>query len=118
MSKSPTDVVASYFEAMRGGKAKLQELLAQFADDATYIEPFSGQTRTHEGLQAITTCLTQSLDNRPPDMTLEVDRVDVDDDVVRSQWTCASPAFPGPMQGEDTCTVRQGKIQRLEVVFK
>ena len=118
MPKSPTDVAASYFEAMRGGEAKLQELLAHFADDATYVEPFSGETRTHEGLQAITTCLTQSLENRPPDMTLEVNRVDVDGDVVRSQWTCASPAFPHPMPGEDTCTVRQGKIQRLEVVFK
>ncbi|MCA9653964.1 MAG: hypothetical protein H6712_03790 [Myxococcales bacterium] len=46
------------------------------------------------------------------------DEIDgVDGEVVRSEWTCTSPAFPGPVKGIDLCTVRDGRIQRLEVSF-
>lgn len=114
---SPVDVVHAYFEAMKAGASRVDDLLALFAEDATYIEPFSGETRTHTGWSAIADTIRTSLKNPPPDMTLEVDRVDVDGDVVRSEWTCTSPVFPGPMKGVDRCTVKAGRIQRLEVQF-
>lgn len=114
---TPFEVVNAYFEAMKAGRSQVDALLALFADDAVYIEPFSGQTRTHTGHEAISDCIRQSMESPPPDMTLEVNRVDVDGDTVRSEWTCASPVFPGPMRGVDLCTVRGGRIRRLEVQF-
>jgi ketosteroid isomerase-like protein len=114
---NPTQIVDAYFEAMRAGKSGVDELLALFADDATYIEPFSGESRTHLGIDAIRDCILGSLESPPPDMTLEVDRVDVDGGTVRSEWTCRSPAFPQPMKGVDVCLVEDGKIRRLEVRF-
>jgi len=82
---SPVEVVSAYFEAMKAGGARVDDLLALFADDATYIEPFSGETRTHEGSKAIADCIRTSMESPPPDMTLEVNRVAVDGDTVRSE---------------------------------
>jgi len=114
---SPVEVVDAYFDAMKAGASRVDDLLGLFADDAVYIEPFSGESRTHEGLSAISDTIRTSMKNPPPDMTLEVNRVDVDGDVVRSEWTCNSPIFPGPMHGVDRCTVKAGRIHRLEVRF-
>ncbi|MEN0061233.1 MAG: nuclear transport factor 2 family protein [Myxococcota bacterium] len=111
----PIDVVQAYFHAMQGGPANRAELFALFADDAVYVEPFSGQTLTHEGRAAIEAYLAASWEQAPPDLELQVDRIDVDGDVVVSEWTCRSPALPVPYRGRDTCTVREGRIQRLEV---
>jgi len=116
-----TDVVDRYFKAMQAGPDGAETLFSLFREDAVYIEPFSGaptgERHTHEGLDAIKACVQKSWKDAPPEMTLEVDRVDVDGDVVRSEWTCRSPAFPGPMKGIDVCTVEGGRIKRLEVSF-
>ena len=46
------------------------------------------------------------------------DEIDgVDGEVVRSEWTCTSPVFEAPIRGVDVCTVRDGRITRLEVSF-
>ena len=115
MAQPPVDVVDAYFRAMQGGRERSEELLALFADDAVYVEPFSGETLTHRGRAAIEAYLSASWDQAPPDLILEVDRMDVDGDVVVSEWTCRSPALPQPYRGRDRCTVREGRIQRLEV---
>ena len=114
---SPLEVVQSYFKAMQGGPAAADDLFALFADDAVYVEPFTGSERTHEGKAAIEACIRGSWTDAPPDLELEVNRVDVDGEVVRSEWTCTSPAFEGPVKGIDVCTVQQGRIRRLEVRF-
>ncbi len=62
-------------------------------------------------------CLRASWENTPPDLTLEVNRVDVDGDTVRSEWTCSSPVFEAPIRGVDLCVVKGGRIERLEVRF-
>lgn len=114
---NPTDVVQRYFRAMQTGPDAAATLFSLFADDAVYIEPFSGQERTHAGRAAIEACMRQSWENTPPDLTLEVNRVDVDGDTVRSEWTCTSPAFDTPVRGVDVCVVKAGRIARLEVRF-
>lgn len=114
---NPLDVVQRYFKAMQAGPEQAETLFGLFADDATYIEPFSGQQLTHEGRPAIEAYLRASWEDGPVDIELTLDRVDVDGDVVRSEWTCASPSFPQPVKGIDVCTVRSGRIQRLEVSF-
>ena len=117
MNASPRDIVDTYFRCMQTGAEAGDELIALFADDAVYVEPFSGQPRTHAGAEAIGRTLRSSFDQSPPDLTLTVDRVDVDGDVVTTTWTCTSPAFPAPMRGRDVCTVQSGRIARLEVSF-
>ncbi len=111
----PHEVVERYFQAMQAGRKAADALFALFADDAVYIEPFSGSQATHRGRAAIEACLRAGWDNAPPDLKLDVRRIDVDGDVVRSQWTCSSPVFEAPIQGTDVCTVKDGRIQRLEV---
>ena len=115
---NPLDVVQRYFKAMQAGPDGAEALFALFADDATYIEPFSGQPLTHVGRPAIEAYLRASWEDGPPDLELTLDRVDVDGERVRSEWTCTSPAFPQPVKGVDLCTVRGGRIQRLEVSFE
>lgn len=102
---------------MKAGPAAAQDLYALFADDAVYVEPFSGASKTHEGRAAIEACFAGSWKNTPPDLELEVNRVDVDGDTVRSEWTCRSPAFDTPVKGIDVCVVQEGRIKRLEVSF-
>ncbi len=113
----PIDIVHRYFRAMAAGREAADELFALFDDDAVYIEPFSGAAKTHQGRSAIETYLSASWDNAPPDLQLAVDRVDVDGEVVVSDWTCTSPAFPGPIRGQDRCWIVGGRIQRLEVAL-
>ncbi|MCB9595987.1 MAG: nuclear transport factor 2 family protein [Sandaracinaceae bacterium] len=114
---TPTEVVQSYFAAMQTGRDAADALFALFVDDAVYVEPFTGASRTHEGRAAIEACIRESWDHAPPDLALEVNRIDVDGDVVRSEWTCTSPVFEAPVRGVDVCTVRGGRIARLEVSF-
>lgn len=114
---TPTDVVQEYFRAMQAGRAAAKALFALFDDDAVYVEPFTGVRRTHVGRPAIEACLRDGWEREPPELSLEVNRIDVDGDVVRSEWTCRSPAFEAPIKGIDVCTVRDGRIARLEVAF-
>ena len=115
MVMDPRAVVDAYFRAMQQGQHGQEDLLALFTEDAVYIEPFSGPTRTHTGLPAIRACVEASWAYSPPDLRLTVDRVDVDGAQVRARWTCTSPVFPAPVHGEDRYVVREGRIARLEV---
>lgn len=117
MPDTPLEIVQTYFDAMRGGRTSGPTLFALFHDDAVYVEPFMGESRTHHGRSAIETAISTSWDHAPPDLTLEVDRIDVDGPVVVSEWTCRSPAFDSPMRGRDRCEIRDGRIVRLEVTF-
>lgn len=107
-------VVEAYFRAMQAGAAGGDEMMVLFAEDAVYVEPFTGQARTHTGRAAIRQNFIDSQRYAPPDMRLTLDRVDLAGDQIRSEWTCTSPAFPHPMHGQDLWTLRDGKIIRLE----
>jgi ketosteroid isomerase-like protein len=118
MSVSSTDqtIVENLFKAMQKGPSGEADMMSLFADDAVFIEPFSGTPQTHTGKPAIRASFKGMWENPPPDMRLALDRVDVDGDKVRAEWTCTSPAFPQPMKGLDLFTIRGGKISRLEIV--
>jgi uncharacterized protein (TIGR02246 family) len=117
MTTSIRPVLDAYYRAMQTGQTAEADLLALFADDAVYVEPFAGAPRTHTGKDAIQACLRASWTNSPPDMTLTVNRVDLDGNKARVEWTCASPIFPAPMRGEDQYVVVDRLIQRLETRF-
>jgi len=114
-------LVERYFAAMVARAAGAGGMADLFSPDAVYIEPFSGgasgQKRTHVGSAAISAFFDASWQHQPPDMTVSLDRMDLDGDTIRSEWTCRSPVFPGPMRGYDVVTVRNGKIARLETTL-
>ena len=100
-----------YFRAMQRGPESEEELIALFADDAVYVEPFSA--RTHSGREAIREWLRSSWADQPPGIRLAVDRIDVIEEVVEVSWTCESDIFDAPARGRDRFTIRDGKISRL-----
>lgn len=110
---TPREVVDAYFAAMRRGRDAHHDLVALFAPDAEYTEPFAGAPRTHHGREAIDAALGASWDQSPPDLELIVHRVDVEGQEVRAAWSCRSPVFPAPVEGRDTYLIEAGRIRRL-----
>ena len=115
ISRADREVVEKLFKAMQMGPAGETDMMALFADEAVFIEPFAGVPRTHTGKAAIRSSFQGMWENPAPDLQLVLDRVDVDGGIVRAEWTCTSPVFPEPMRGFDLFTIRSGKIVRLEI---
>ena len=117
MSISDQDrrIVESLFHAMQAGLDGEEEMMGLFAEGATFIEPFSGEVRRHEGKAAIRDAFRDAAD-QPPDMKLNIDRVDLDGERVRADWTCTSSVFPEPVRGADLFTIEDGLITHLEVI--
>jgi len=109
------DVIDNYFAAMRRGAEAEDEMMALFAHDAVYIEPFTGVDRPAVGRDEIRDRLRQGWANPLPDLTLDVLEVEVEGTTARSRWECRSSGLPGPVQGEDHYEIRDGLIVRLEV---
>lgn len=114
VSSQDGDVIAQYMRAMQGGPECEEDLLAMFTEDAVYIEPYAGEPQTHDGKPAIKAWVQAQSQMRPPDLTISVDRLDVEQGQVRADWTCRSSVFPGPMRGYDVYSIRDGRIARLE----
>ena len=110
-------VVEDLFRAMQAGPGGENAMMALFADDAVFVEPFSGQPQTHTGTAAIRQSFRDQWKDPLPDLELTLDRVDLDEGVLRAEWTCTSPVFPTPMRGYDLFTLNaDGRIRRLEIV--
>ena len=117
VGKNEQEVVERMFKAMQAGPDGEEPMVELFTDDAVLVEPFSGQTLTHRGKDAIRESFRGMWADPAPDMELKMDRVDRDGDRVRADWTCTSPVFPAPMRGYDLFTIRDGRIARLEIVL-
>jgi ketosteroid isomerase-like protein len=110
-----SDTIGRFFSAMQTGAASEAEMLSLFADDATYVEPFSGRPIRHEGKPAVAEALRAGWRNPLPDMSISVDKVEVDGTTIVARWTCRSPALPGGQgQGVNRFTLRDGLIVALE----
>ena len=109
------EVVERYFNAMRRGAEAEEEMMELFADDAVYVEPFTGESGPWVGKEAVRAALRRGWENPLPDMELAVTRVDIRQDGASSEWVCTSPGLPGPVSGRDEYTIADGKITRLEV---
>jgi hypothetical protein len=112
----PAQIIERFFHAMLGGSTAEEEMRVLFAEDATYVEPFSGAPRMHEGREAILATLRQGWQTPLPKMRIEIERVDLEGGKLRALWTCHSPALPGGYgRGENLFSLnKQGQIQRLE----
>lgn len=107
--------IKRFFAAMQAGATAELEMMALFADDAVYVEPFSGREREHRGKAAIRQAMAEGWKTPLPDMRIEIDRMQVTGESVRVQWTCHSAALPGGKgSGENVFTLRGGMIVRLE----
>jgi hypothetical protein len=112
---SDRDLVERYFAAMRRGAPAEADMMELFADDAEYVEPFTGEGEAWIGKDAVRTALRRGWEQPLPDLELVVRRIDIRDGGATSQWVCTSPALPGPVAGQDEYTIVDGKITRLEV---
>jgi ketosteroid isomerase-like protein len=108
-----------FFHAMQAGATSESAMMALFAEDAEYSEPFSGQTQTHLGKAAIRQAFVLGWQQPLPEMRIEVDRFDVDGQSIRVDWTCHSPALPGGKgQGTNVFSLSGGLIQSLVTTFR
>jgi ketosteroid isomerase-like protein len=106
--------IEQYLASMQAGPGGIDDLVALFEDDATYVEPFSGQPRVHSGKAEIRAFFEYALEHHLNGVRLTLDRLDIDSGRLRSEWTCHIPMFKGPMRGFDLLTLRDGRIVRLE----
>lgn len=116
VSEQDRSVVEAMFKAMQAGASGERDMMALFSDDAVLIEPFTGTPITHTGKSAIRESFLGMWKEPAPDLKLMVDRIDLDGDHIRADWTCTSPVFPSPMRGHDLFTIADGKITRLEII--
>ena len=117
MTSSPAvAVIERYFAAMQLGPEGHDALTELFADDAEYVEPFSGRS-PHRGRDAILGYLKAAAPDAPPDLRIHVERLDIDGDQVTASWRCESPIFAVPTRGRDSFLIRDGHIARLETTI-
>lgn len=103
-----------YISAMNEGDPGT--IASLFAANGVYVEPFStGRPNEVVGPDAIRQYFELSMQMRPADMTVALDRVEVRGGVVTSRWTCSSKDWDQPIKGFDEMEVSEGKIVRLKV---
>jgi ketosteroid isomerase-like protein len=107
-------VIEQYLAGMQAGPNGLDNLVALFTDDAVYVEPFAGQPMVHSGKEEIRAFFANALQQHLNGARLTLNRLDMDGERLRSQWTCQVPMFNAPMRGFDLVTLRDGRIARLE----
>ena len=106
--------ISNFFLAMQAGPDGLDRLATLFREDATYHEPFSGQSTPHTGRAAIVTAFQASRSDAFDDAVIQLHDVDVQGETITIGWTCISQAIPGG-QGSGTYVfeLRDGQIASL-----
>jgi SnoaL-like domain len=118
MSEIPYQI-ANFFTAMQAGRNAKSQLEALFAEDAVYIEPFSGQPQSHSGRTEIIAAFAGGWDYPLPDMHVKIDHAETAGSEVRIRWTCFSSGLPGGKgSGLNHYTMSAaGLIERLETTL-
>ena len=106
--------VERYLAHMQAGPGGIEDLVSLFDDEAVYVEPFAGQPQVHTGKVEIREFFTHALDQHLRNARLTLDRLDIDGDQLRSEWTCHLPIMTAPLRGFDMLKLRDGRILRLE----
>ncbi|WP_170416116.1 nuclear transport factor 2 family protein [Ruegeria atlantica] len=113
MNEMPLEI-SNFFLAMQAGPHGLDMLATMFAEDATYSEPFSGQTEPHKGRKAIISAFDASRSDAFDDAVINLSAVDVQGETVTVQWTCISQAIPGGRgSGTNVFQLKDGLITSL-----
>jgi ketosteroid isomerase-like protein len=109
MTRTPQEVLAHHSRAL--GAADLDEIVADFADDAVMITP-AGVKRGKQGVREAFTQLLADLPNAAWGVTRQVDV----DGVVLLAWT-ADAAGTRADDGVDTFVVKDGMIRAQTVNY-
>jgi hypothetical protein len=115
MSESSQELIDGYYAAMRRGPEAEADMMALFADDIVYIEPFTSPDEPAVGIAAVRARLRAGWDTPLPDMELDVLAIDIQGHTATTRWECRSPALATPARGTDTYTFAGGRITRLVV---
>ena len=113
VSATDRSTVERYLASMQAGPNGLEDLIGLFADEAVYVEPWTGMPQVHTGKAEIRNFFQQALEQMQG-ARLTLDRLDIDGSRLRSEWTCHLPSAPKPMRGFDLLSLREGRIVRLE----
>ncbi len=110
-------VIEDSARAMQAGPAGEAAIMSMFTDDAVWVEPYTGQRRTHSGKEAIRGALKEMWTRpSPPGFAISTDRIDAEGRNIKVQWTCSCTGFPNMMRGYSLYTVgAANKIERLEL---
>lgn len=111
--------IQDVFDAMEAGVAGESKILSSFSQDAVMIEPFSqgGQPTTVEGLESIRQWFLHSTEgDGPHDLKLSIERIDIDGEGFRVDWTCDSASFPTKMEGYDIFKFNDDRVNYFEIV--
>lgn len=110
--------ISNFFLAMQAGKPARERMATLFAEDAVYVEPFSGSEQTHQGREAIIGTMAQGWEQPLPEMSIAIDRVETGSGRVSVAWTCYSPALPGGKgSGVNEFELADGQITKLVTRF-
>lgn len=113
MNSMPLEIT-NFFLAMQAGPHGIDRLAAFFAPDASYSEPFSGQTDPHQGRDAIVAAFTASRSDEFDDAVIQLGAVEIDGETITVKWTCISQAIPGGQgSGTNVFTLKDGLITKL-----
>jgi uncharacterized protein (TIGR02246 family) len=102
MARSPQEVFAHHAQAL--GAGDLDEIVADYADDAVFITP-SGVLRGKEGIRTAFTQLLADVPNATWDLPTQI----YDGDVLFLEWTADAGATRVD-DGIDTFVFRDGQI--------
>ena len=111
------EIINRYFAAMRRGAEAEHEMMSLFADDAVYVEPFSGLSTPACGKEEVRARLQMGWEHPLPQLELDVLSVEVAGGTATSSWECRSSSFPAPVRGTDRYQFVDGLIARLEVTI-
>ncbi len=113
MNEMPREIT-NFFLAMQAGAIGADALMALFAEDAVYVEPFTGEVRRHEGRDAILKAMALGWEMPMIDTRIEVLSAQVEGEVVDLAWACHSPSIPGGRgSGRNRFILREGLIVEL-----
>lgn len=113
MNEMPIEIT-NFFLAMQAGPHGLDLLRSMFAEDATYSEPFSGQSEPHRGAEDIVAAFSASRSDAFDDAVINLGTVEVDGETITVRWTCISQAIPGGRgSGTNVFQLKNGLIVSL-----
>lgn len=110
-------IIEESARAMQAGPAGEADIMALFAEDAVWVEPYTGKRRKHEGKRAILAALKEMWTRpAPPGFSIVTDRVDIEGPAIKVEWTCSAAGMPSMMRGYSLYTIgAEEKIARLEL---
>ena len=119
VSQNQQQVIEDSSRAMQLGPLGEAAIMALFTDDAVWVEPYTGQRRTHAGKEAIRAALQQMWQQpSPPGFAITTDRIQAEGADVRVDWTCSAAGMPLLMRGYSLYAIStDNRIARLELLI-